>query len=365
VHPRSIHRSQSAHLLRIQGTAPVYSQALWRPTGEHCDRPLNALANQAIIRLFAPTPGRFLVCEKSMSMSRQSLLGLSKAGFHRVSYCEWGDPAAQRLVICVHGLTRNARDFDMLARTLSTHCRVVCPDLVGRGQSEWLADKSDYAYPQYLADMTALIARASASLPAGDAIDWVGTSIGGLIGMLLAAQPGTPIRRLVLNDVGPLLPKAALSRIASYVGKAPEFESFDAAERYIRDVSAPFGPLTDPQWHHLAEHSVGRTPSGSWRLNYDPGIAQTFKDLPQTDISLWPVWDRITCPVLVLRGSASDLLSIDTADAMTRRGPKARVVEFPGVGHAPALMAAEQLAAVREFLLEASLSHEQVPPGTR
>ena len=284
-------------------------------------------------------------------MSRRSVLGLSKDGFHRINYCDWGDPSASQVVVCLHGLTRNARDFDVLARALEPHGRIVCPDLVGRGQSDWLVDKSQYAYPQYLADMTAVIARASAGLAEPSRIDWVGTSIGGLIGMLLAAQPGNPIRRLVVNDIGPLLPRAARERIATYVGTAPQFASFEEAERYIRTVSARFGPLTDAQWRHLAEHSVHRSATEGWRLNYDPDIAVTFRALPQSDIALWDVWDRITCPVLVLRGEQSDLLPRETAEAMTRRGPRAELVEFAGVGHAPALMAEDQVDAVRSFLL--------------
>jgi len=283
-------------------------------------------------------------------MSRHSILGLSKDGFHRISYCDWGDPNARRVVVCAHGLTRNARDFDVLARSMEAHCRVICPDIVGRGQSDWLKDKSAYAYPQYLADMACLIARVTAHLAPGAGIDWVGTSLGGLIGMMLAAQARTPIRRLVLNDIGPFLPKAALERIASYVGQASRFATFEEAERYIRSVSAPFGPLTDEQWRHLTEHSVVTNSCGGFTLQYDPGIAEPFSALLRADVSLWPLWDMITCPVLVLRGADSDLLLAETADEMTRRGPTARLTVFAGVGHAPALMADEQVAAVRDFL---------------
>jgi len=285
-----------------------------------------------------------------MAMSRNSILGLSKAGFHRISYCDWGDPAASRVVVCAHGLTRNARDFDLLARSMAARCRVVCPDIVGRGHSDWLKDKADYAYPQYLADMTCLIARVTGHLEPEAGIDWVGTSLGGLIGMMLAAQPRTPIRRLVINDIGPLIPKAALDRITDYVGKAPRFATFEEAERYIRTVSAPFGTLTDAQWRHLTEHSIRTDASGGFTLRYDPGIAEPFGAFPRADISLWPLWDAIDRPVLVLRGADSDLLLPDTAEEMTRRGPKARLVEIAGVGHAPALMADEQIAVVHEFL---------------
>jgi pimeloyl-ACP methyl ester carboxylesterase len=309
--------------------------------------------NRAIIAAFARhvTPSARETSLTAMAMSRHTVLGLSKTGFHRISYCAWGADSAPQVLVCAHGLTRNARDFDTLAQALEPHYRIVCPDLAGRGQSEWLADPTQYVYPQYVTDMASVIARATAGPPPISQIDWVGTSIGALIGMFIAAQPGNPIRRLVMNDIGPLLPKTALERIAAYVGKAGEFAGFDDAERYIRTVSAPFGPLTDAQWRHLTEHSVSRTASGGWRLNYDPGIALNFTTLLQSDIALWEIWDRITCPVLVLRGEHSDLLSRATAEEMTRRGPRARVIEFAGVGHAPALMAEDQVEAVRGFLL--------------
>jgi pimeloyl-ACP methyl ester carboxylesterase len=288
----------------------------------------------------------------AVPLSRKSFLGLSASGFHRVSYTEWGDPQAAHVVICVHGLTRNARDFDTLAQALAPYCRVLCPDVVGRGQSDWLARKEDYAYPQYLADMTALIARASAGLPPAARIDWVGTSMGGLIGIALAAQPGHPIGRLVLNDVGPFVPKAALERLALYVGKAPRFPSFADAERYVRVVSASFGPLTDAQWRHLTEHNTRREDDGCWVMNYDPGIAHTLTQSPPEDISLWPLWDRIDCPTLVIRGERSDVLLRATADEMLRRRPGTRLLELPGIGHAPALMDPAQVDAILRFLLE-------------
>lgn len=284
-------------------------------------------------------------------MSRNSFQGLSSSGFHRISYTEWGDARSAHVVICVHGLTRNARDFDALAQALEFRCRVICPDLVGRGQSDWLERKDEYTYPQYMADMAALIARVTASADAGAVIDWVGTSVGGLIGMLLAAAAHNPIRRLVVNDIGPVIPKAALERIAMYVGRAPRFESLADAESYVRMVSASFGPLTDQQWRHLTMHNVRQDPDGSWAMNYDPGIGAAFANVPSQDIALWDQWDRISAPVLVLRGAHSDLLLATTADEMMRRGPAARLVEFADIGHAPALMADDQVRAVRDFLL--------------
>jgi len=278
-------------------------------------------------------------------MHSHSLLNLGPHGFHRTRYHEWGDPGNPRVVVCVHGLTRNSRDFDALAQALAPAFRVLCPDVVGRGESDWLAHRQDYGYPLYLADVTALIARAGV-----DSVAWVGTSMGGLIGMMLAAHPGTPIGRLVLNDVGPLIPKAALRRLATYVGKAASFASLDAYERYLREVCAPFGPLSDAQWRHLAQHSVRRNDDGSFALGYDPGIAHAFAGELQ-DVVLWPVWDSIQCRTLVLRGAQSDLLLRDTALEMTRRGPRATLKEIEGVGHAPALMAKDQIEIVRDFLL--------------
>ncbi|MEE8499090.1 MAG: alpha/beta hydrolase [Kiloniellales bacterium] len=271
-----------------------------------------------------------------------------------MAYREWGDPIAARVVICVHGLTRNGRDFDALAAALAeAGCRVVCPDVVGRGDSGWLADPTGYGFPQYLADMTVLLARLGVG-----AVDWVGTSMGGLIGMMMAAQPGTPLQRLVLNDIGPFLPKAALERIAGYVGQDPRFADLAAAEAYVRDIHGGFGAFADHQWRHLAETNVMAAETageggeeGALRLRYDPGIGAGFRARPVEDVDLWAVWDRITVPSLVLRGADSDLLLPETAAEMTRRGPRAERVEIAGCGHAPALMDAVQIALVRDWLL--------------
>lgn len=281
-----------------------------------------------------------------MAMRSHSILGLSTQGFHRIHYTEWGDPVNERVLICVHGLTRNGRDFDRFANAMADHYRVLCPDVVGRGQSDWLGDKSGYNYPQYLADMTVLIARSGAIT-----VDWVGTSMGGLIGMILAAQAGSPIRHLVMNDIGPFIPKAALERIASYVGQAPDFVSLEQMETYVRTISAPFGPLTDVQWRHLTIHNARRREDGRYTFAYDPGIAEVFRASTIADVDLWPVWDRIRCPVLLLRGTESDVLRPDDAESMTQRGPRTQLVEFAGTGHAPMLMAPEQITPVRDWLL--------------
>jgi len=303
-------------------------------------------------------------------MISRFLLGLNNQGFHRLHYTEWGDPRAQRIVICVHGLTRNCRDFDVLAQALSADFRVICPDVAGRGRSDWLEDKEQYGYPQYCADLTALIARITAESgtpgvlgritralsPARDAaarrIYWVGTSMGGLIGMLMAAQENSPVRKLVLNDVGMVIPRAALQRIGDYVGRDPRFASFDELLAYQRTVSAPFGPLSDAQWRHLTEHGAKRHDDGGWGLSYDPGIGQAFRRGVHADVDLRKPFDAVACPTLLLRGAQSDLLPREIAVEMTQRGPRPRLVEFEGVGHAPMLMAPEQIRAVRDFLLE-------------
>lgn len=283
-------------------------------------------------------------------MKSDFVLCLSSNGFHRVHYVEWGNPEAEKVVICVHGLSRNCRDFDFLAQALIPEFRVVCPDVVGRGKSDWLDAKEEYGYPQYCADMTALIARVTAG---GEPkrVYWVGTSMGGIIGMVLASRPKTPIEKLVLNDIGPVVPKSALERIAIYVGKDPRFKTFEELEGYVRMVSAPFGPLTDEQWHHLTLHGAKQHEDGSWGLCYDPDIALPFRKGPLADVDLWQFWDAVACPTLLLRGAQSDLLLKDIAAQMTQRGPKPRLIAFEGVGHAPMLMAEDQVRIVRDFLL--------------
>ncbi|MFO1398954.1 MAG: alpha/beta hydrolase [Burkholderiales bacterium] len=270
--------------------------------------------------------------------------GLSAHGFHRVAYYEWGDPANSDVVIAVHGLSRNGRDFDVLGEALADTHRLLAVDIPGRGQSEWLRDPADYAFPTYLATLTALIARSGA-----EQVSWVGTSMGALLGMVMAAQPGSPVRRLVVNDAGPQIEPAALARIRDYLGLDPAFATLADADRYIRAVSAPFGPLDDAQWDHLTRSSVVQRPDGTWRLGYDPAIAVPFRTTAAPP-DLWPIWDAIRCPTLVLRGAESDLLASATAAQMAARGPRPRIVEFAGVGHAPMLMAADQIAAVRAFL---------------
>jgi pimeloyl-ACP methyl ester carboxylesterase len=266
-------------------------------------------------------------------------------GDYGLSYADWGNPDAARTIVCVHGLTRNGRDFDHLATVLQNHARVICPDMVGRGLSDPLRDPEQYALPTYVAHMLQLLDQ----LEVGQ-VDWVGTSMGGLIGMGVAAS-GAPIGRLVLNDIGPFIPKAALERINRHLGLSLSFASLEALEAHLREIHAGFGPLSDAEWRHLAEHSASRREDGTFRLSYDQRLAEPMKRGPLADIDLWPVWDQVRCPVLVLRGTQSELLLAATAEEMTRRGPGAEVVEIDGTGHAPALMAKDQIAIVRDWLL--------------
>ncbi|MGH8623022.1 MAG: alpha/beta fold hydrolase, partial [Burkholderiales bacterium] len=283
---------------------------------------------------------------------------------------------SNHVVLCVHGLARNSRDFDFLAAELARECRVICPDVVGRGDSEWLADKSDYRFSTYLADAAVLLARVTAPRRsvlsglfgrwpafrrAAKRIDWVGTSMGGLIGMLLAAKPGSPIRRLVLNDVGPFVSWGSLYRLKGYVGGARSFPTVAAAESWLREVCAPFGRLTDRQWRHLARHSVSEAQKGNFRLRYDPGIGETMRGHSDPEfplgpnflagMDLWNTWAQVRCPVLVLRGAESDVLTRNTIARMQAEKPELQVVEFEDAGHAPALMDPGQIATVARFLL--------------
>lgn len=267
-------------------------------------------------------------------------------GLHRLAYAEWGDPDNPRVLLCVHGLTRSGRDFDAFAQAMADAYRVVCPDMPGRGRSQWLADPALYAVPQYVADCVTLVARTGAT-----AVDWVGTSMGGLIGMSLAALPGNPVRRLVLNDIGPQLEAAGLQRIAGYVGASGRFASFEAGLAELRLLAAGFGPHTDEQWARLNRHYLVER-DGGWTFHYDPEIRAPFRQANASPAQpLWPLWDAIGCPVLALRGAQSDLLSRETLRQMAARGPRAATVEVEGVGHAPTLMDPGQIAPVRAFLL--------------
>jgi pimeloyl-ACP methyl ester carboxylesterase len=277
-------------------------------------------------------------------MQEKFFVSQNPGGSHRLACTEWGGARAQPPVVCVHGLTRNSRDFDVLAKALETERQVYCIDIAGRGKSDWFADPASYNYGQYLVDVAAFIAHIGAR-----EIDWVGTSMGGIIGMLLASSDISPVRRLVVNDVGPFIPLAALKRIGAYVGKVPEFADVKAVEKYFREIYASFGNLSDENWRHLAAHGTRRLPDGKLALAYDPAIAEAFVAVDK-DIDFWEAYDRIACPILLLRGLKSDVLPANVAQEMTQRGPKAQLVEFPRIGHAPALMDPAQIALIAEFL---------------
>ena len=282
---------------------------------------------------------------------------------HRMAFWEWGDTQAAHVVVCVHGLSRQGRDFDVLAQALVAKAggalRVVCPDVVGRGQSDWLADPQGYQIPTYAGDMMALLMHLQ---PTAQTLDWVGTSMGGLIGMAVFGQKQFPLslqlRRLVLNDVGPTIQWEALARIGAYLGRSVKFDSLQAAADAMWSISTSFGPHTPAQWLELSRHMVKPVPGSdsAVTLHYDPAIAVPFGAVTQEaaeqgEAMLWQLYDGLDAQTMLLRGAQSDLLSAQTAKLMTERGPKARLLEFAGVGHAPTLIASDQVEAVVSFVL--------------
>lgn len=284
---------------------------------------------------------------------RREFKGLGLSGFHKVSYQEWGGGALARKdnkspVICVHGLTRNSHDFDRMAEQLSSDRRVVCPDIVGRGQSDWIDNSALYENLQYNADMNALISRLDVPQ-----VDWVGTSMGGLIGMMLAASGKSPIRKMVINDVGPYIPYAAISKIGNYVGRSPEFNDLAEAEDYLRKIHSEFAPMSDEDWSHMATFGTRSLENGKLALNYDPKIGDPVRaGLTGFDVNLWSLWEMIDCPVLVFRGENSKLLTKDISDRMESTGPCAKVIEIKEAGHAPTLNTPEQIKIISDWFDE-------------
>jgi pimeloyl-ACP methyl ester carboxylesterase len=289
----------------------------------------------------------------------ESVQCISPAGLHRMAYKQWGDPANPRVLVCVHGVTRVGDDFDALAESLSDVYRVVCPDVVGRGRSERLRNPMFYAIPQYVSDMVTLVARVTGvpgSAARGNQVDWFGTSMGGLIGMVLAGQPDAPIGKLILNDIGPTLDPLAMKRIATYIAQDLRFDSFEQGARFVRDVSASFGVHTEAQWHKLAADVLRQGEDGSWVRHYDMALsaplqASTPESAQAGQAALWAAYDGITCPTLLVRGALSDLLSAATASEMLARGPKPQLVEIADTGHAPTFVNPAQIAIARRFLL--------------
>ncbi|WP_315530564.1 alpha/beta hydrolase [Delftia acidovorans] len=301
------------------------------------------------------------VAGRASPWSRTASPAAQENASHRMAYWEWnrtGDPNHPHVVVCVHGLSRQGRDFDVLAERLSERARVICPDVVGRGESDWLQDPAAYQVPLYAADMLALLAQVHAQAPV-EQLDWVGTSMGGLIGMALAGQPGlplpVPIRRLVLNDVGPVIEWSALERIGQYLGKGVHFENLEQAAHALLLISEGFGPHSEGQWLRLTQPMMRPAADGGLVLHYDPQIAvplqQMTREMAQAgEALLWQLYDQIKARVLLVRGAQSDLLTAATAQAMAQRGPKAHCVEFEGVGHAPTFVAAGQVALLCRFL---------------
>ena len=268
-------------------------------------------------------------------------------GLYHLAYREWRGPADAPTLVCVHGLTRNSRDFETFAETMRERYRVIAPDMPGRGLSERLPHPGDYAFPTYLSAIATLIARLDV-----ETVDWVGTSMGALIGMLLAASPGQPIGKLVLNDAGTVISKVFLQRLAEYVGVSMRFDSVEELEAAIRVAYGPQPDLNDEQWRQVALNGAREDADGRWRLDYDPHIGDIYRSGELTDVTLWPVYDRITCPTLLLRATETTVFLPEIAEEMTRRGPKAKLVEIRGHAHPPLLMNAAQIGTVREFLYD-------------
>jgi pimeloyl-ACP methyl ester carboxylesterase len=294
--------------------------------------------------------------EPAMAEARlKSVQCSSPAGLHRMAYKEWGDPANPKVLVCVHGVTRVSDDFDQLGSALSDHYRVVAPDVAGRGRSDRLRDPALYTVPQYVADMVTLVARVTANDDDG-AVHWFGTSMGGLIGIALASLEDSPIRKLVLNDIGPVLNQDAMQRIGDYIGQDLRFPSFEAGASFVREVSLSFGAHSDDEWRKLATDVLRQAPEGDWVRHYDLGLAKPFRAItPERakadEAALWAAYDAIRCPTLLVRGELSDLLARATAEEMTRRGPQPELVEIPDVGHAPTFVHDDQIAIARHFLI--------------
>ncbi len=281
--------------------------------------------------------------------SRHYVLGLGFHGFHRISYLEWGASRSantKRTLFCVHGLTRNARDFDFFAKAMCDRYRIVCPDVVGRGDSDHLISEEGYNYLQYNADMNAVLARLNVS-----EVDWIGTSMGGIIGMVLASVPQSPIRRLVVNDIGPEVSREALLSIAQYIGKSDTFETLNDVETHLRKIYSEFAPMSDDDWHQMAKYSSRRTRTGRWRLKVDSRVGDAYRDsITYFDVDMWETWEKITCPVLVLRGKNSSFLTEEVAEKMLSCGPSTTLVEFEDTGHTPTLRNDEQVQTIADWL---------------
>jgi len=272
-------------------------------------------------------------------------MGLGYNGFHRINFLEWGSASSDTMV-CVHGVSRNAHDFDFFASKMDKKFHLICPDVVGRGESDHLINGQGYDYLQYNSDMNALLARIGKPK-----VDWLGTSMGGIIGMVFASLPQTPIKRLILNDIGPEISRGSLSDIGEYIGLAPDFRSLEKLETYIRKIYAEFHPMSDDDWSEMAKNASVRTKTGKFRLRMDPAIGDAFREsIPLFDIDMWDTWERIHCPVLILRGKESSFFTKEVADKMVEINPEAQLVEFEGAGHTPTLRSDEQVKVIQDWL---------------
>lgn len=272
----------------------------------------------------------------------------------RIAYTEWGSPDNPNMLLCVHGLTRNSRDFDYLASDLSADFRIICPDIVGRGRSSWLENHDGYDIPYYIADVIALLNKFKPKT-----LSWVGTSMGGIIAMGFAMTGAYKINKLVLNDIGPFVDHTALRSVAEYVGQAPRFSTLEEAEQYCRQTYQSFGIEHDDDWHYFTKHSFTTDEEGMLVRAFDPAIAKKFastiegNDAP--DINLWPLWESVTCPTLAIHGAYSTILTEKTLEQMKHTGPPLTIFEVPNAGHAPALMDKDQIKHVHRWLTDVTL----------
>ncbi|QLE98625.1 alpha/beta fold hydrolase [Neptunomonas phycophila] len=276
-------------------------------------------------------------------MRTDYVLGLSTAGYHKMAYREWGHLDNERVLVCVHGLARNGRDFDDIAKALSRHYRVICPDIVGRGESDWLKDPTGYTFAQYLSDIMSLLARLNVK-----EVDWLGTSMGGLLGIMLAAYPNSPIKRLILNDVGPFVSKEALKRIGEYL-KPSWYESVADAKAAMQANYPALRYIREEQWQHLVRYGY-RLDSKGWTQHYDPAIGDMARANSSEDVDLWPFWQGIQCPQLLIWGEASDVLRRDTVEQMQQLNPALSLYALPDIEHVPSLMEEEHIETITTWL---------------
>ncbi len=298
------------------------------------------------VERFLANNRRLPIAEENMHRSKDNYyLGLSNEGFHRLYYREWGDPDNENVIICVHGVTRISHDFDVLAKKLCKKYRVICPDIVGRGNSDWFGNKENYNFIQYCADINALIAHLHA-----EKIHYLGTSMGGLIGMILAAMAHTPIESLILNDIGPDIKRTELRRMGEYIGRAPVFATKKELYEYCNRIYQGYGTLlTENQLKGMARYSAFKTDNG-YRMHYDPKIGDAFrKNYSFFNFDLWKYWEEIECPVLIIRGSESTFFPRDVANKMIKSTSDAKLVEIKGTGHAPPLKAPQEIRAIEAF----------------